>query len=91
METAQVFSQVWNNTDKGLPMKKAKLYVETITDGTIEMVWGSKIRPAKREDIRRARHLHSLGVCPHNVVFDVEGYPYDLRICAICKKDLGTV
>lgn len=67
------------------------LYVEEVTERFCGVVIASKIRPATPEDIEKAKALHKLGECPHNVVKDDHGWLYDIRYCAICGEGLGTV
>ncbi len=70
---------------------KTTISVETVTDRIGEHVLASTVREANDEDIELAKHLHSLGKCPHNVVLDEEGWLYDFRSCYTCGKGLGTV
>lgn len=52
---------------------------------------GSTLREATPEEIEKERALHALGQCSKNVVYDIEGWPYDHRRCGICDADLGVV
>jgi hypothetical protein len=70
---------------------KTKPFFEEVTERIGEHVLASKIRDATPEDIEKAKKLHKLGKCPHNIVFDTLGYMYDFRECFICGKGLGTV
>jgi hypothetical protein len=69
----------------------SKVFVETVTERIGRSVLASTIRPATKEDVEKARALKAKGQCPHNVIVDQAGWPYDLRSCYVCGEGLGTV
>jgi len=54
------------------------------------VVW-SEIEEATEEDIAESAALHAAGKCPHNIVYDEAGWPYDFRICFTCGESQGMV
>jgi hypothetical protein len=72
-------------------MDNKNLFYENVTERIGEHVVASTIRPATEEDVSKAKSLHVDGKCPHTIVKDMSGWPYDFRSCAICGKGLGTV
>jgi hypothetical protein len=74
----------------------SKVYVETVTDGSADMVIASIVHEAKPEEVEAARKAYaSDGSCSCRTlvrfVVDTECYPYRLRSCAICNRSLGNV
>jgi len=70
---------------------KNKWFYEEILQKAGDTVIASDIRPATKADITKSRTLHKQGKCPHTIIVDTEGWPYDVRNCAICGKGLGIV
>jgi len=69
----------------------ARPFYEEVTARIGEFVISSNVRPATDDEIEEAARLHLEGECPHNIVVDTEGWPYDLRSCYTCGKGLGHV
>jgi hypothetical protein len=70
---------------------KTKLFYEEVTERVAGVITASNIRPATRQEVKAARLLHRQGRCPHTIVRDTPGWPYDIRDCAICGEGLGLV
>ncbi|MFA5378820.1 MAG: hypothetical protein WC455_23915 [Dehalococcoidia bacterium] len=68
-----------------------KPFKEVVRERMCGIVTQSDIEPATPEDIAEAAALHAQGKCPHNVVYDEAGWPYDFRICFTCGESQGTV
>jgi hypothetical protein len=51
----------------------------------------STVRPATSAEIAEALALHQEGKCPHTIVRDEEGWPYDFRYCVTCGAGLGAI
>ena len=68
----------------------SKLFYEKVTERSGELVLASTVSPATSKQIERARKLHAKGKCDHAIIKDMDGWPYDIRYCAICKKYLGS-
>jgi len=74
----------------------SKVYVETVTNGSADMVIAADVHEAKPEEVEAAREAYARdGNCSCRTlvrfVVDTEGYPYHLRSCAICNRSLGVV
>lgn len=72
-------------------MEKSELLYEHVTERIGHRVLSSTIRSANPNEIEEAKRLHENGQCPHTIVQDTYGWPYDYRDCAICGIGLGTV
>ena len=70
---------------------QTELFYEEVVERVGDTVIASNIRPATEEEIKNAEKLHKEGKCPHNIVKDKDGWPYDIRICATCGENLGLV
>lgn len=70
---------------------KRPLFFEHIKEMIGEHVVASYVRVATEEEISVAKAMHEQGICPHTIVVDQEGWPYDTRSCAICGKGLGAI
>lgn len=66
-------------------------YFEEVTQRIGDTVIASNVRPATKKEIDFAAYLNSLRKCPHTIIEDEYGWPYDLRYCKICKKFLGYI
>lgn len=66
-------------------------FFEEVLERAGDTVIRSNIREATQEEITKANELHQQGNCPHNIVYDELGWPYDVRICYTCGKNLGLV
>jgi len=74
-----------------IPAMESTHLFEEVSEEINGVVLASKIRPATQQDIDRAAELHKAGACPHTVVFDTLGWPYDFRTCYTCRKGRGMV
>lgn len=68
-----------------------ELFVETVKQRSHGMVLSSDVRPATEADIAAAKQLHEAGQCPHNIIYDIPSWPYDVRVCGTCGAGLGVV
>jgi len=68
-----------------------KPYVEIVKEKFASVIIGSDIRPATKDDIKKANKLHKQGKCPHNIIIDEHSWLYDYRSCFTCGEGLGTV
>ena len=67
------------------------VFYEEVTERIGNVVIASNIHPAIQLEIDDALHLHKKGKCPHTIVKDEEGWPYDIRLCVTCGENLGLV
>jgi hypothetical protein len=74
-------------------MDKTEPFIEVILFGIQDgPVLESRIeKPVSRVTMLRQMWKTLDGVCDHRVVYDVLGYPYDVRICFTCGKHRGLV
>ena len=66
-------------------------FYEEILSRRGDQVLMSNIYPATKKQIKDTQKLHQQGKCPHVIVRDEKGWPYDIRKCFTCGKDLGLV
>lgn len=71
--------------------KLSEIFVETITEGDKDYVISSNLRPATQEDLDKSKALYELGDCPHNNIYDEDCYPYYMRYCYACGKNMGFI
>lgn len=72
-------------------MEKQQLFYEEVTNRCGGIVIASNIHPATDKEIRDAQRLYQSGKCPHTIIRDTEGWPYDIRHCVTCGENLGIV
>ena len=72
-------------------MRNKTPYYEDIKTDAVGEFLSSTVRPATKKEILMAKKLHKKGKCPHTIIDDICGYPYDLRYCVTCGKGLGTI
>jgi hypothetical protein len=70
---------------------KRKVFFEEVIEKIAGIVVQSNIREATGDEIVEAELLHREGKCPHTIVYDESGWPYDFRMCHTCGLSLGTV
>ena len=72
---------------------KRKLFVETITEGSLEYgVIASDVRPATEKKVKEAKARYKkTKKCKHNIIYDEPGWMYDKRYCGICGRGLGVI
>lgn len=69
------------------------VFIEKVTKGTGTNVMSSEIRPPTKEEINKFKH----NSCRHDdfnieqLVYDVKGFYWDERFCAVCGCSLGLV
>jgi hypothetical protein len=71
--------------------KERKIFFEDVIEKIGHIVIQSNVREATSDEIINAERLHKEGNCPHNIVYDESGWPYDFRMCHTCGASLGTV
>lgn len=70
----------------------ATVYREVITIGTRAHVIASDLAELKPGELEQARTDYAAtGACDHALIYDVAGYPYHLRHCAVCGSSRGLV
>ena len=53
---------------------------------------GSTLAKVSDKEIREAqKEFSASGKCKHDIIYDVPGWPYDVRYCFICEELLGVV
>ena len=68
-----------------------RLFVEYDRVGPHGDVIASSVRRATEEDVVAAMALHDSGKCDHSIIYDIPGWMYDVRVCAICGTGLGCI
>ena len=66
-------------------------WVEEVTETVGGHIVASSVRKATSEEIESAEKLHADGKCPHTIIADEDLWPYYLRRCVTCRKDLGLI
>lgn len=73
-------------------MKYEKLYIEKVKVDEKGFFVSSELVDATEKDIEEFKNKpcnHSLHV--DKLVYDLSGWPYDLRYCGICNASLGVI
>jgi hypothetical protein len=72
-------------------MKSEPFYEHIKEIGPNGLPCSSTITPATSEQLAEAEALHQLGKCPHTIVYDEAGWPYDIRVCYTCGEGRGLI
>jgi hypothetical protein len=67
---------------------REKLFVEYNRKYFCGRIVSSDIRTATEDDIQQAINKE---VCDHSIIYDIDYWMYDVRVCAICGLGLGVI